>query len=113
MAALANVWLYANDFNSGGQWATYTVVVPNRNVFAYTAVSTYVPVGYADQIGGSAIGARILGYSYYENETTTVGVATPLDWNQNSLFIDNCASVTFGLQCKNAWGYSSSFIEQQ
>ena len=110
--AIWSAWLYANDFRIGGTWSTITIVVPNRNVYAHMTVSTYVPVVNADQIGGTAIGTRIIAYSYFQSPNVVIPVDTPLDWNQNALYIDNCASVTFGLQCKEAWGYAVGIIEE-
>jgi hypothetical protein len=101
-----NVWLYAHDLNAGGTWSTYTLVVPNLNVFAQLAVTTYVPALYSDQIGGPGIGTHIVGYSYFQSENVVIPVITPLDWDQNAVWVHDCASITFGLRCKNAWGYA-------
>ena len=108
-----SVWLYADDFNAGGSWATYTLVVPNLNVFAQIGVTTYAPVVHGDDLGGAAIGTRIVGYSYFQSPNVVIPVATPEDWNQNSIFIGNCASITFGLQCKNAWGYALGVVIEE
>jgi hypothetical protein len=108
-----SVWLYSNDFNAGGHWSTYTLVVPKLDVVAQIAVSAYVPVVYGDSIGGSAIGARIMGYSYFESEDVVIPVTTPSDWDQNAVWVAQCASITFGLECKNAWGYALGTVFAQ
>ncbi len=114
MAQVFNtVWLYANDFNGGGTWATYTLVVPRLDVAASIALSTYAPVVRADEIGGAAIGSRIIKYTFFESANLVVPVDLPQDWNQTSVFIDNCASITFGLQAKNAWGYAAAVVYEQ
>jgi hypothetical protein len=107
-----SVWLYSEDFNHGGTWSTYTLVVPTLDVVAQIAVTTYVPAGYADSIGGAAIGTQILRYSYID-DGDVVTVNTPADWNQNAIWVSACASITFGLQCKNAWGYALGTVFAQ
>jgi hypothetical protein len=110
---LNTVWLYSNDFNAGGTWSTYTLVVPKLDVLAQIAVTAYVPVVYSDQIGGSAIGVRIMGYSYFQSENVVIPVLTPVDWDQSAVWIGACASITLGLQCKNAWGYALGTVFAQ
>jgi hypothetical protein len=88
-------------------------VVPKLNVFAQIGITTYVPVVNADGIGGAAVAARIVAYSYFQSPNVVIPVPTPPDWNQNAIFINNCASVTFGLECKNAWAYALGVVIEQ
>src|SRR5215813_13054790 len=106
---LASVWLYANTLSSTEQWSTYTLVVPRRNIFARIALSVFVPAVHSDPIGSGA-GARIIKYSFFQEPDIVQEVVLPDDWNENSIFIDNCASITFGLAVKVAWGYAEAAV---
>lgn len=105
----SSVWLYANSLNTDGSGATYTLVVPRRNVFAQMSLTTVTPAVQRDNTGWGA-GTQIVRYSYFETDNRVNEVVLPPDWKNNSIFISNCASITFGLGVKNAWAYALGVV---
>jgi hypothetical protein len=104
-----SVWLYADSLNTDGNGATYTLLVPRRNVFAQMSLTTVTPALNIDSKGWGA-GTRIIKYSYFESDNVVREVFLPVDWNQNSVFVNNCASITFGLGVKNTWAYALGVV---
>ena len=104
-----SVWLYADSFSATPVWSTYTLVIPRSSIFAQIALSTVVPALHAADRGGWAAGTQICKYSYYESADNVREVILN-DFNQNSIWIEECTSVTFGLTVKWGWAYATASV---
>jgi hypothetical protein len=93
--------------------ASYTLQVPRRNAFAHITLSTFTPAQHSDSAGTGA-GVRIVKYTSFKplshNVWIEVPTFLPVDWNTNSIYIEQCASITFGMMVKNAWAYGGGVV---
>ena len=57
---------------------------------------------------------RIVRYTSFKPIINNVSIQAPtylpIDWNTNSIYIRQCASITFGLTVKNAWAYRCAVV---
>ncbi len=105
MYVFASAWLVAQNSTINGNAST-TVTVSNiprgTNVFASIALSYFTQgVGNPPGAGGCAITA----WQVFNADGST-STFTNTDFALNSLFVDNCASITFEVGVNDARAYA-------
>ena len=112
MDVFNSVWLYADSLGRAAG-ASYTLLVPRRNAFAHITLSAFTPAVHSDR-AGTAAGVRIVKYTSFKplgnNAWIEAPTFLPVDWNANSIYIEQCASITFGMSVKNAWAYGCGVV---
>jgi hypothetical protein len=106
-----SVWLYASSLGREHS-ASYTLLVPKRNVFAHVALTVYTAAAHSDS-DGAAAGIQVVRFSSFKPLLTgeiEVPEWLPPDWKYNSIYIEKCTSITFGLKVKNAWAYGCAVV---
>ncbi len=112
MQAYETVWLYAeNDNPNGDAKATYLVddLPPGANVLATIALSYFTEGVSYDQGAVGAAGAVIRQYQT-RNPDGSVTEHDNTDFALNSVFVENCASLTFELAVNFARAYAQASV---
>jgi hypothetical protein len=94
-------WMYIDVPSTDEKSVYITVLVDNKTVHATIALNA-LSLGSAGGHGG-AVGAAITQFNQVLMfEPTDV----PPGFEHNSIFVENCVSITFGMSAAIAWGFA-------
>jgi hypothetical protein len=114
MEIFASGWLWASSGSVNSPARAYLTVdkLPQgTNVFATIAVSTFSQGGDLSSGKAGAVETLIQNWAVYKPDGSVESVNPTPNFNNNSQFINNCASVTFELIAADAiaWALANIF----
>jgi hypothetical protein len=111
MNIFATAWLWIESHSAADSehcLATVAQIPVGTNVVATISLS-YITFGTTQDTPG-AVGAAIRSWEVFNADGSTTSVVPSPDFKNNSVFIENCASVTFELAGNLAMAYAQATL---